>query len=920
MFTTLQAMTEPAAYAPSPSHKTSFASLRTLRKSPRRTTSFGHGLNKMKGRVSDHHSATGLPRQGNSSIPASPGNADLVHIAGSSSSSEDDQDAADFADDFESIQNAFSPRKHARTSSQQFKRLTSPLKDRATHQQQHASSAALGPLSPNSSSRRRSLSSSKSSSSSSMMGLSHHGVTHQRMSSAGAATAPPGERRSKFDMSRIKCDLPNIHREGPAASFPSAPSSMNPLAMSSDSAKHSRSSSLVSDSDACQETEGEEDDLPSPFQPSRADGGGGVPMTMPAAFRGKQARELDMSALKKSAPAPPLALASSDSAMSTHRRAGSHSSKPPAAAWRSSSLFSSHPTSSSSKAPSFLPVPNSGNPNGNNNNGSTNSTSNNNNNSNTPSAGSGGNRSHSRRRTGSDASAGAAYLESLDEDRSNEFFAPRDPCFSMLDASHANVFGSGNNALPRGNDENQSPFISSTPKRERSETSSPALPMRPQTLFSPARKANSMGDLFTASSEGLKASQSPWLKSSSTPNVAASAAGGGRSGHGRKRNSKGAIVSGAKVGSVLGANSPMVPPTSSPEFGRDAPGVIGASDDEDFAPDDDYARFAGEGTDEEMLDLAGNRSISPLGPWRAASPPPHVPALTDSSSIASSLASSRDSSRSLRSSLSSSASGSGNHQNTLHGEPKIRRSSEAFWNEGNSSFSASQSFSNVKPLAAAFASQGLASKKGKAPRDSGVALDSSSFSFSGATDNESLSKSYSGPPVNPAAHLMRSTNAMPDTPVKPSPNLSASTDMKQARLPRKSGLSESLSPVPASPAQGTSTPNDKSPARSSLDSPGSGSTSSGSPCTQAGTGKKAMLQQKQLPSKLHRPTLLFRRRSSGQLQNDMPAFIRSTSVAGEAATDAGNKEPMTPTRNVNKNGLFIKGMFDRSLCDKWKLG
>lgn len=759
-----------------------------------------------------------------------------------------------------------SPRKHARTS----KRM-SAIRRGASPTRIPVRPRALFPSSPN----RKPSSLSLNKNAAAMKESIGPGSRSAQSKTVGMpATAPAADRRSKFDMSGIQCDLPKLSAV-PFASSSSSPDSPSPFNnppsfslphVSTTAAKHPlslssdvRRGSVESlDSIEAVRSDEEEEEEPESELTRRMAGA----HTMPANTRGKTPKDSHLPDLKKSltgmAPPPQPA----------HQRRGSNAAKPPTSwAFRSGPLFASYPLPSSSvrpsnpKSPNTLsaaaPIPE-------------------------PSASpflavDHSNVPRSRQRSGSDASSGATYLESLHEDRSSDMFAPREPSFARYDPS-GSVFGS-----PAA----RSPFLTSTPKRERSETAPGGGGGIDEgdSFFSPARKSSSLDDLFRVTSSADR-SLSGLKATTSTPHSLNRSTG-------RKRNCNGAIVSGAHLRSQLAANSPMVASSSSP-FISSIP--LGTEEAGFQAPDMDMD------IDEE------DPKIAPPSPsWKHIGHPLHVPALTDSSSIASSLASSRDSSRlSLRSSLSSSIS----TQPQTAGLPdlKSRRPSDAF--DGGNSLSASMnhSFKDVKPLASAFESRGLLSKKGRYPRDSGVTLDFSDTSLLSATNLSALNNST----ALSSNSLSQSTKRVPDTPCKPSTSI-LPAELKQSKVKRPSHLaSQVASPMSLDSPQHATDSQDQSPLNKHIskvidsDSPERDSSPSASPCPQQGRlGPSKKFLDTPSNAAPQRPGL-FRRRSSGQMHRDMPTFGRSSSMAGESAATEDD-EPMTPSRRLNKNGLFIKG-------------
>lgn len=884
--------------------KTSLASMTAMRNSPIRTTSLGQGLDKME--------TLGEPRH-NTRRRRSDSRDSLVYTS-------EDED-----DDFE-FENMQSPRKHARTS-RQSSANQSPVQSVIASSNQnrlhlhHPAARALFPASPNKkpvSAHRPLANKDNNSIPSKPSGRGLLSFNQSRNEAQRAhhfpATAPPGERWSKFDMSGIRYDLPKLSN----VSFPSGSSSppmpsptplhsagpfhhppkrsepaVNPLSLSSDRRKASIDSSESLSAAGGDEDEDDENEDGPEHSFSRARSAT-APQTMPTHMRGsKQPRDLDAD-LKK--PTPMVSMMRGGPPPAPHLRRSGNSAKPPIASTpRSNPLFASHPLPSpaaKSAIPKSASTLFSASLRGDHHNRLQPDAS-----SSSLTGSSSSLRVSGRRRAGSDASAGAAYLDSLDEDESNDIFAPREPSFAMFDQP-TNLFGhpapSHMSAAP-----SKSPFLTSTPKKERSELSSSHLGST-QPALSPTRKSTSFDDLLNASTSDLNGSF--WTKSTSTPNNLSQAASS------RKRNANGAFVSGARVRSQLGLNSPLVASPSSPFI---APGTA--------TRDDDHTHYLGIEDDSRLM-------IPESPSWRdmtgSGGPPSSIPALTDSSSIASSLASSRDSSRmSLRSSVSSNASSQNTrhqqqqqHHTFLMSEPMVRRPSDTF-SEGNTSLK------DVKPLASAFESHGLISKKGRYPRDSGVALDASNFSFTSTADSSAIDLSHSA--IFPAHSLMQSTKTMPGTPCKPSASI-LPNDLKLSKNRRKSGLSTQItSPMvldspdssPAKPDGMEQASSDDSPSK---DSAGRESTPSASPCMQnlhhrpaAAVAKK--VQDTPSHSAIRRPGPLFRRRSSGQIKDDMPTFGRSASMAGERA-DSTDDEPMTPVRGLNKNGLFIKGEIQVSKC------
>lgn len=472
-----------------------------------------------------------------------------------------------------------------------------------------------------------------------------------------------------------------------------------------------------------------------------------------------------------------------------------------------------------------------------------------------------------------------------------------------------------------GSDEEESPdedfdmqphrrrsLVSQSPPAVRRVANLPLAPTSPEILamdqqFS-SRRATSLDSLFSASLQPGEA-PSPFGRPGtvSTPNGHQHAVHA--SIHrlpvniGRKRNANGALLVGsAGVSSKLGAVSPIVAPSS--------PATWNVRDSREEIEDDEDDEEDAEAMESEV---SGN--------WGHLSPPP--PALTDGTTSASS---------SLSTSLSSHAEG-GDHVSVARPSASVSSRSLGESASGPSpsggAFFTPQNYKNVKPLASAFMSTGLISKRSR-PRSSSIVnglpfnlhqhpmqskLDERAAGESAAAASvDPEATSSTAPPSNPLLSRA-SASVMPDTPVKKSVFIT-STSGKNLAL-----QGDSLSPLGISSCNDDGSTggrssrasndderpelssNDLSPARSPSTLGVPGVRGDMSPSVHASRGSTRVSTGR--PSRM-RP-VLFRRRSSGQLSSE-GSFLgsytgRSGSSSGSSsgATLTLEGEPMTPTRS-----------------------
>lgn len=541
------------------------------------------------------------------------------------------------------------------------------------------------------------------------------------------ATAPAGDRRSKrFDLSGWQLDLPHVSQALPAASsplpstanfsspFPRSPSNLSIRQPNFASDFKLGLATVAQDrtfrpSAVHHDLEDDEEDEDSPFRVRRSPSdsmaspgqlgsrrsasshsatASSHSATAPANLRGKISRDLtmaDLTAFNPSASSPSALGSRSPSGLPqpSWRRHPSALASPPShdiLRKPQSRLFASHPASSSTNVEDFAEE---------------------------------GRRQ--RPRTNSDATAGALFLESLDEDTINASFASRDPIFANEEEGH----------------EDFDSFMAATPRRSRS-NSIAANTGHEEPIGQPQFAVPAIPPRRTASVDNL------FGTSASSSNVFGLLSG-------RKRNANGAVVmgprasQGVRVGSNLAALPPIAAPSSSPYATRTS--AIEDMDDFDELEDD--------------CDM-GRRSVETS---RGSEP-----GLTDSSSIASSLASSHASSTSLSSSASQ----------RFHARRLSEFTASTDSDHSSASIFTPQAYKHVKPLQAAFMSTGLMSKKVR-PRDSGVGVDSPAPK----PQAPPLPANIQAPPPQPLMNpLLARAKQMPDTPCKRSPAPAALVNLR----------------------------------------------------------------------------------------------------------------------------------------------
>lgn len=435
-----------------------------------------------------------------------------------------------------------------------------------------------------------------------------------------------------------------------------------------------------------------------------------------------------------------------------------------------------------------------------------------------------------------------------------------------------------------------------------------------------------------------------------------------REGFGRKRNANGALLVGAPVHSRLGAVSPINnPPSSSPAQlrSRSTPTMFRGGD-----------RSDGEQADEEDVvmddfELSGRRSMDSA----------RVPSLTGTTTSASSSSLCTSLSQDYLDQWTLAHSTSNRSINSTSGA--IHPPDAPVNLDGT--FFTPQNYKNVRPLAAAFLSTGLVSKRSR-PR-------SNSVGGAPVFNLQQHLQQQLGEPVAPKRSPVKSASAdsihevaslpnpivtslsrpsMPDTPMKPSAFVHASSALANqspsvvsvipgTQTPTVSiDTSASSGPDTSPTAMETGSPigaagilnahqtaalaltlddDSSSEARESISPLGTGkkpfhrgasplSINSGgaeagelSPTVHAsGSAPRSSTSTTRSSSGRVRPAL-FRRRSSGQLSNEgsylsKPYRSGSSSSSSHSVLTIGETEPMTPTR-VN-SGKGLEGVFSNS--------
>ncbi|GAA5897868.1 uncharacterized protein JCM6883_000846 [Sporobolomyces salmoneus] len=415
-----------------------------------------------------------------------------------------------------------------------------------------------------------------------------------------------------------------------------------------------------------------------------------------------------------------------------------------------------------------------------------------------------------------------------------------------------------------------------------------------------------------------------------------------REGFGRKRNANGALLVGAPVHSRLGVVSPINNfPSSSPAQHRSNSTPFYVSNDRDDGEQADEEDVV---MDMDEFDLPGRRSMDSA----------RVPSLTgtttsaSTSSLCTSLSQDFTEQWLLGKSTSSRSINSTNGANEPPDAPVNL----------DGTFFTPQNYKNVRPLAAAFLSTGLVSKRSR-PRSNSVGgapvfnLQQHLQQQLGepVTAKPSPTKSVSADSIHEVASALPhpivtslSKPSMPDTPMKPSAFVHPSTLAKQSATPQVAqtptvsiDVSASSGPDTSPTAMDTGSPigsggvlSAQQTAKLALTIDDESSTEARESISPLGTGKKSFnrgasplsidskcIASGELSPSVHasgtgprkttrnsqgrvRPAL-FRRRSSGQLSNEgsflsKPYRSGTSSSSSHSVLTIGDTEPMTPTR------------------------